>query len=238
MDKSVTDSFTKDQTASADRIQDQLLDEFDLRQVETDHRIANSLQIAVAILMQECRQITDAKAAEALKAAAARLVSIARLHRTLCQAPPQNDVDLEHFLAPLGVEISSSIGARIDIHSENVILPGVVAAQLGTIVSEMAANAVKHATREGGAPVLTVEGDTNGLGEVRLRVYDDGPGFPEGFSLKDAPGIGMAIISTTVQRLGGYVYAMPRFGAYCNTGAGLEIILPRVSGQVTMTRVA
>lgn len=198
-----------------------------LRQIEADHRIANSLQIAAAVLMQERRRIADVDAAKAaLDATAARLIAIGRLHRTLAQVSTQADVDLASILAPLRAELADCIGTTLRIDVGGVSLPASVAAQIGVVVSEMATNAAKHAQGNGTAPVLTVEADTNGLGEVRLRLYDDGPGFPEGFSLDAGSGIGLAVIVSTIKRIGGYVYVMPRFGPYAGTGAGIEVVLP------------
>lgn len=202
-------------------------DEAALRQIENNHRIANSLQVAAAILMRERRSITDAADAKAVLAAtASRLMAIGRLHRTLCRATPTEDVDLGDFLMALRDDIADSMGTTLSIDASDVALPAATAVQIGIVVSEMAINAIKHARRDGRPVSLTVEGDRNGLGEVRLRIHDNGSGFPDGFDLDRDGGIGMTVIKTTIERLGGYIYTMPRFGPYLLIGAGLEIVLP------------
>ena len=198
-----------------------------LHQVETDHRIANGLQIAAALLMRERRGIVDVGSAKAaLEAASARLASIARLHRTLSTAHGDDEVDLGSYLTALRDEVADCVGTQIRIDARDVMLPASAAAKIGVVVSEMATNAAKHAPNPVRAPLLTVEADTNGLGEVRLRLYDDGDGFPEGFDLEEDGGVGMVVVRETIERLGGYVYVMPRFGPYLLVGAGLEIVLP------------
>ena len=201
-------------------------DPVDLRQIESDHRLANGLSIAAAILTRQRRQVTDlGEAKAAMATAAARLVAMARLHRTLCRTRSAEDVDLGDFLTSLCDDLADVPGIELRIDSDRVNLPARAAAQVGIVVSEMAVNAVKHSSDDGGCPVLTVEADVNGLGETRLRIHDDGPGFPDGFDFEQG-GVGMAVIRSTVEGLGGYVYLMPRFGAYLQKGAGLEIVLP------------
>ena len=198
-----------------------------LRQMEADHRIADNLQIAASTLMRERRQIDSVAAAKAaMEAMAARLVSISRLHRILSQIDSEGEVALGTYLATLRDGLAECIGTRLELDVGAVELPALVAAQIGVVVSEMATNSAKHARRDGADPILTVVADTNGLGEVRLRLHDDGPGFPDGFTLDHDCGIGMTIVTSTIERLGGYVYLMPRFGPYHGIGAGLEIVLP------------
>ena len=196
-----------------------------LHQIEADHRVANSLRIAAAVLTQEQRRIVDLGQAKATLAAAARLSAIVRLHRTLCATASREEVDLGVFLTALRDDIGDSVGVTPASDADRVALPAAAAVQVGIVVNEMAINAVKHAARDRRPPVLTVEANRNGLGEVRLRLHDDGPGFPEEFKLGRDRGIGLTVMTATVERPGEYVYATPRFDLYLAAGVGLEIVL-------------
>ena len=163
--------------------------------VEADHRIANSFQIAAAILNREERGITDvAQAKLALQQAAARLLATARIHRTLCQSPHQGPIVMGELLEALRIDVRDSIGIPVEVQADGVTVPFHVAIDLGLIVSEMAINTAKHGVRDGRTPTLTVDVDKNGLGNIRLRIDDDGPGLPEGFDLGRSWGLGITII--------------------------------------------
>lgn len=217
----------------AHRVRERLAQEAAGQRFEADQWIANSLEAAVATLMRERLGITDPKDAQSVMAAAAeRLAASARLYRALCRTRMRDEIEFVDFLDSLREDMEAASGAWLDIRAGEVRLSADTAARIGLVVSEMAAIAVRygHASRPGQVsllpPVLTVEADTNGLGETRLRLYDNGSDYPEGFDLKADGGIGMSIISGIVERLGGYVYAISRFGDYLRAGAGLEIVLP------------
>ena len=219
--------------ARADRVRERLAEEEAARRLEADRWIAGSLEAAAATLMRERPGATDPDGARsAIEAAAARLAASARLYRRLCQTGMREEIALGAFLDSLREDMEAARGARLDIRAGGVRVPADTAARIGTVVSEMAAISVRHrdASRPGRiplpAPVLTVEADANGWGEVRLRLYDDGSDRSEGFDPKADGGIGMSIVSAVVERLGGDIHAMPRFGAYLRAGAGLEIVLP------------
>lgn len=199
----------------------------DLSRGEADHRIANSLSIAASVLRQQEREVTDMRGAKAaMTATASRLMAMARLHRTLCRPASTELMDLGDFFASLSEDVSGSLGIKLDVTADGVVLQAGRAAQIGIVVTEMAVNAVKHGGRDDRKSVLTVEADMNRLGGVRLRIYDGGRGFPESFDLDMDEGFGFAIIRAAVGRLDGSVRVLPRFGPYLLTGAGLEIILP------------
>lgn len=193
--------------------------------VEADHRIANSFQIAAAILNREERSITDVSQAKvALRQAAARLLATARIHRTLCHSPQQDPIVMSDLLGALRIDVRDSIGIPVEVQADGVTVPFHVAMDLGLIVSEMAINTAKHGVRDGRTPTLTVDADKNGLGNIRLRIHDDGPGLPEGFDLGRSWGLGITIIESTVRRLGGTITVMPVSDGI--SGAGFEIVLP------------
>ncbi len=204
-----------------------LADDDRLRRTEADHRIANSLQMAAAALMSERRRLTLGDAArDALDAASSRLSASARLHRSMARPAGSGEVGMADYLADLRDDLAHSVGGTLRVDAGEVALPAQSAEYVGIVVVEMMTNAVKHHARDGRAPVLTVEIDRSGAGDTRLRIHDDGPGFPEGFDLDGTDSIGLSIVRSAVGRLGGTMRLLPRFGPYLEVGAGLEIVLP------------
>lgn len=189
---------------------------------EADHRIANSIQIAAATLRHETRRIEnvgDARAA--LERAASRLLAIGRLHRQLSWTAPGRTVDLAQFLTPFCDDTAFSTGARIELHADDIVVPTNFATQLCTVLSEVAMNAIKHGADDTTRMTVTVEVRRNGMDGLRMTIRDDGCGLPRGFSMQEATGLGMTIITATVTKLGGQLEVLADGG-----GAGFQIDVP------------
>lgn len=220
MARLLNDEFISTQSATDPRTQTSAID---AQQMETDHRIANSIQFAAAMLRHESRQITTVKAARlAMTNAAGRLNAVAQMHRQLARSLPDQDVDLAQFLEPFCEDISQSIGVVLNIESEEVTLRADVATQLCIILNELAMNAVKHGDHRGQPVTLTLKAVRRGDSWLRITLHDNGTGLPEDFCLHGATGLGMTIVTSTVKKLGGSI----RILADSGDGAGFEIDLP------------
>lgn len=208
--------------------------------MEADHRIANSFQIAAALLNGAERGITDvAEAKLALRQAAARLLATARIHRTLCQSPQLGPIVMSDLLKSFRIDLQDSLGIAVEVQADGVTVPFHVAMDLGLIVSEMAINAAKHGVRDGRTPTLTFHARTSEAGRIRFRISDDGPGLPDGFDIHGSWGLGISIIVATVSGLGGTIKVVPAPNG--GSGAGFEIALPApgvgpASAQEKLTR--
>ncbi|WP_212751922.1 sensor histidine kinase [Roseovarius arcticus] len=188
---------------------------------EIDHRIANSIQIAAAMVKHASRGITDvASARDALASAMSRLTAIARMHRQLSQDLPDSEVDLARFLTPFCSDITQSIGAIIEVQAKDVTLRADKATQVCIILNELAMNAVKHGGHDDESVILSLEAVHSGRDQLRITLRDNGRGLPAGFSLHTQDGLGMTIITSAVEKLDGTL--SPLHGS----GAGFEITLP------------
>ena len=189
--------------------------------METDHRIANSIQFAAALLRHESRQITTVSSARtALLTAASRLAAVAHMHRQLTRHTLSREVNLAEYLEPFCDDVSQSIGAVFDVTAADMTLRSDVAGQICIILNELAMNAVKHGDNDGEPVVLTMNAAHNGRGRLRITLHDNGRGLPEDFSLREATGLGITIITSTVEKLGGSIRTLD------GAGAGFEIDLP------------
>jgi len=207
------------------RVQETRATDIEAQQKEADHRIANSIQLAAAMLNNARRGICDVASAQAaLDGAMLRLMAIARTHRQLSQDVPDGTVDLARFLKPFCADITQSIGAIFKISAKNATLRATDATQVCIILNELAMNAVKHCGLDGKPVILTLEAVRNGRGPLRITLRDNGRGLPKGFSLQGADGLGMTIVTSAVEKLGGSL--RPLYGA----GAGFEIDLPQAGG--------
>jgi two-component sensor histidine kinase len=179
---------------------------------ELDHRIANSLQLAVDFLLFQHAQIADPVARRALIDAAERMVAVGHLHRFLCAHDGEGEVDLAPFLAELAALIGQSTGLRCAAEVESVRISGELAQQLGLAVNELAINAAKHAYHPGDPGDLRIHAHRRGERLV-LSVADDGPGLGPGFDVDAPAGLGFNILQAIARELGARLTAEDDHGA-------------------------
>jgi two-component sensor histidine kinase len=179
---------------------------------ELDHRVANSLQLAVDFLVFQQTRLADAIARRALIEAAERLVAVGHLHRFLCAHDGDHEIDLKPFMETLAALIAQSTGLRCATDLEPVRVSGAVAQQLGLLVNELAINAAKHAYPMGAAGDLSIQGYRTD-DELRLIVADFGAGLPAGFDLSGGDGLGLDIVRRIWTQLRGALQAESDGGA-------------------------
>ena len=167
---------------------------------ELDHRVANSLQLAVDFLLFQQVGLRDPNARKALIDAAERLVAVGHLHRFLCAHDGDGQVDLKAFIEDLGALVSQSTGLSVSTDVDPVAISGEMAQQLGLAINELAINAAKHAYHPGEAGPLYIEGHRIG-GQLRLSVGDRGPGVGPGFDLAGRGGLGLNILRAIARQI-------------------------------------
>jgi two-component system, sensor histidine kinase PdtaS len=215
------------------RRRDRLLVSKDATIREVHHRVKNNLQTISALLRLQGRRLTSPEAREALEESVRRIRSIALVHETLAQgvtdAVPFGDV-----LRPLTRIVEEGLQGteqpvRFTIADTNLLLAPDIATPLAVVLVELLQNAVEH-----GFPVVSSAGErlsgrtvTVSFEEltaerlVKVRVADDGVGFPPGFSLSTTRSLGLTIVRTlVVSELGGVI------STWNDSGAVVEIRLP------------
>ena len=175
---------------------------------EMNHRIANSLQVVSHLLSLQGRAAGE-MARRSLAAAAGRIEAVAAVHRRLYLADGVGMIDFKSYLDDLCANIRRAVSAAEQRHvliveADPVDLPSWRATALGLIVNELVTNAVKHAYADGEAGPIAV-GFFAASDEHRLTVADEGRGLPDHVDPASARGIGMRIIRTLVQQLGGTI---------------------------------
>jgi two-component sensor histidine kinase len=179
---------------------------------ELDHRVANSLQLAVDFLLFQQARLSDTVARKALIEAAERLVAVGHLHRFICAHDGDHEVDLKPFLEALAALIAQGTGLKCATDIESVRITGAAAQQLGLLVNELAINAAKHAYPMGEPGELSIQAYREGE-ELRLVVADRGVGLPRGFDPAGGDGLGLDIVRRIWTQLRGALKAENDAGA-------------------------
>lgn len=198
---------------------------------EANHRIANNLALVSAMVRMQAtalskknEPLTAPEAAAVLLETAARIESVARLHRLLSQ-----DVDLTAlaagpYLSDICAGVSGSLSAcdGVEFHDQSgaaQLAPNRLNA-LGLFLTEALTNAFKYAHPAGAPGRIMVTFRRNGH-NLELESQDDGVGLPEGFNPHKDGGLGFRILRSLAKQMSATL-SFPR----CDVGFCLRLDLP------------
>lgn len=171
---------------------------------ESDHRLLNNLQMIVSLLSLQSRATANAEAASQLAAAADRIAMIGRIHQRLHSFDGATTVAFKKFLEDLCSDFSYMVstgqqGKRdLAVEGLEVELPTLTCRPLAFIANELITNAAKY-----GKGRITVRLEQNPANGYALSVSNEGPSLPEGFDPVAGRGLGMRIVRSFVERIGG-----------------------------------
>jgi PAS domain S-box-containing protein len=173
---------------------------------EVHHRVKNNMQVISSLLNLQSRHVQDGRVLDMFKESQRRIRSMALIHERLYQSSDLSRIEFSQYLRNLATHLFHSYqvdSSRVRLHldAEEVFLNINTAIPCGLIVNELVSNALKHGfpdgrTGEVGLELHRVAGDG-----YRLRVRDDGVGFPEGLDFRRTETLGMQIIVTLVSQI-------------------------------------
>ena len=183
---------------------DELIQQQEILGKESEHRLLNDLQMIVSLLSLQSRASANAEVTSELAAAADRVATIGRIHRRLHSLDGVQTFALKQYLEDLCRDFSMMLSSEgrservVIVEGIEIELPAVTAIPLGFIANELITNAAKYGT---GRITVGLE-PTPGKGYA-LSVSNDGPVLPEEFDPAAGKGLGMRIIRSLVERIGG-----------------------------------
>ena len=219
-------AFDITETKKAAEIVKSSLREKELLLKEIHHRVKNNLQITSSLLRLQAAKIPDAAVRQVLRESQDRIRSMALVHEMLYRSQDLARVDFPQYVRALVPQLFRSYnpGGRIRYRVEiDEIVFGVdLAVPCGLIINELVANALKHAfpgDRRGEICVrMKLEQD-----RYRLSVEDDGIGFPAGLDVSQTGTLGLQLVRTLTEQIGG------RLQEKTGQGTAFVIDLPRES---------
>jgi PAS domain S-box-containing protein len=172
---------------------------------EISHRIKNSLQIVLGLIIYEAKSM-PAPYVQGYKAMQTRIGAIAQLYDLISQSSRGGAIAVGAYLKEIAESISASLlgnnsGIEIEVEAEALDIDPDHAVPFGLLVNELATNAIKHAFPDGtGRIVLSVEqiGD-----QIELTVADNGVGMKDKDSAKSPEKRGADYVAIFVRQLGG-----------------------------------
>jgi two-component sensor histidine kinase len=170
---------------------------------ELQHRVANNLQLVVALLRNAQRNLRNpVLAAETISAAEDRIMAMAQLHRRL-----NDGTAYEKGLEPLLREMIANalrdlpVTVRLDVSGASDLTIDQMTA-MTLLVNEAALNAAKHVFSKGLGTRFDVALAKDESGSLHLSISDDGPGMAQATDA-DAGSLGMGIMEAFATQLGG-----------------------------------
>jgi len=197
---------------ACERSKDEAVERLAVLLREVRHRVANSLQIVSAVLLQNARRTGSAETRDSLTDAHHRVMSVAALERQLsASADGDQSVELRTYFASLCDNIAASM--IVDQNKVSLVATGggVVTARvsvsLGLIVTELVINALKHAFPDGRTGRIEIGYQAHGPNWT-LSVSDDGVGMPNDPALIRT-GLGTSIVKALARQLEATVDVAP-----------------------------
>ncbi len=200
------------------------LEEKEVLLKEIHHRVKNNMQIISSLLSLQSRYIEDENYLAVLKESQDRVKSMAMIHEGLYKTSNLARINFEEYVQNLTLGLFSSYGIHQNIIKtkmdlDKILLDIDTAIPLGLILNELISNSLKHAFpaihgyNASDVPFVHPEemkGEINILlsqdeDMLKLIVSDDGIGFPENIDFQNTQSLGLQLVNTLVNQLGGEI---------------------------------
>lgn len=209
------------------KLRDQLR-ERDVLLQEIHHRVKNNLQVISSLISLQLGRMTPGRSYDALQECSLRVLAIAHIHEQLYISKDFARVPFAEYAHNLAGIVFRTTGVspervKLTLDLKPISVAVDVAIPCGLILNELITNALKHAfpgERRGCVHVGLAE---RGSQALTLVVSDDGVGLPPGFDAGRCESLGMQLIQTLAQQVGGE-FTVERTG-----GARFQLAFPRAS---------
>ncbi len=175
---------------------------------EVHHRVKNNLTIIYSLLQLQARQIADPDVVSMFKISQGRIRSLALVHEKLYRSPNMAEIDLADYVESLVREIVTSfhlkqkdVSVKVDVGTFSLGLDQLI--PCGLIINELVSNAMKYAFGQTESPEMSVSFHKDAGGICTLILRDNGVGLPDSFEVGQTQSLGLQIVSTLTEQLGG-----------------------------------
>jgi two-component sensor histidine kinase len=175
---------------------------------EIHHRVKNNLQVISSLLNLQSAHIRDPRMLESFRDSQNRIRSMALIHERLYQSQELAKVDLAEYARNLATYLFRVYGDKaqsvsLEIEAEGVFLEVDTAVLCGLILNELISNSLKHAFPDGRSGRICIGLQSHREGQLNLEVGDNGVGLPSDLDLGNTESLGMQLVNTLVDQLGG-----------------------------------
>jgi two-component sensor histidine kinase/sensor domain CHASE-containing protein len=177
---------------------------------EIHHRVKNNLQVISSLLYLQSKRVDDQRLVEMFNESSNRIKSMSLIHQKLYQSQNAATIDFAEYIRDLTDALFNSYGVRRDVvrltqHIDGIILNVDTAIPCGLIVNELVSNSLKYAFSDGKQGQIHVSMRNNDNDHFTLVVSDTGTGLPKDFDYRESPSLGLKLVHTLVDQLGGTI---------------------------------
>jgi PAS domain S-box-containing protein len=205
------------QKAAAEKIRASLREKEVLLK-EIHHRVKNNLQVISSLLSLQSRSIVDEETRKFFQESQHRVHSMALIHEQLYESGDLSRIDFASYIEQLVAYLFRSYGVSLSRVTLKTRIPELhfavdIAVPCGLIVNELASNSLKYGFPDGRAGEIQVTFKKGPGGCVTMLFQDNGVGFPKHVSLLNTRTLGLRLVRTLAQQLGGQAELKNRNGA-------------------------
>lgn len=186
-----------------EKIQEALAEK-DFLMKELNHRVKNNLNMVSSLI-----NLKDSETEADLSGIKHQIAAIGLIHEKLFQTGNVTEIGFQDYISDLLNSIFSSFSRRpvkIESNIDEISIPTKSAMSLGLIVNEIATNAIKHGFDETEEAVFSVNmKEDRGNNRYELILSNTGNPFPEDVDVINPQTLGLRLISTLTEQLGGTI---------------------------------
>ena len=175
---------------------------------EIHHRVKNNLQIICSLLNLQSRSIEDKQTLSLFRESQNRVRLMALVHEKLYQSDSLEKINLKDYIEPLSGYWMHSYEVQpgtvtINTKIEDIFLSIDTAVSCGLILNEMVSNSLKYAFSEGVKGMIEISAGLTNSEHFSISYRDNGVGLPPDFDIETATSLGLQLISSLTDQLGG-----------------------------------
>lgn len=186
---------------------------------EIHHRVKNNLAVISGLLQLKRMKIDNEEISNVLYESQMRIHSMAMIHEKLYESRDFANLKFGSYVEELVDVITGTIEdtskeISVNVDSDDLELTINQAIPSALIINEMVTNAFEYAFPEKQSGTINVSLKEYEKEHVRLKVWDDGVGLPEGFDERTFESLGLTLIQRLTNQLHGKLEYGNDDGAY------------------------
>lgn len=185
------------------------LNEKEILLKEIHHRVKNNMQIISSLINLQSNYATDEATVKMFEDSKNRIRSMALIHEKLYMSDDISMIEFSEYITNLATKLLEFYGLKsslitLKVKSDNIILGIESAIPCGLIINELVSNSIKYAFPNERKGNITIKMNIEDEYYV-LIVEDDGVGFSEGIDFLNPQTLGLQIVHTLTQQIGGTI---------------------------------
>lgn len=176
---------------------------------EIHHRVKNNMQVISSLLSLQAHYVHDKADVTLLQESQARVKTMALIHERLYRSENLANIDFGAYALMLSNDLLRAYSARgvtLDINMSGISLDIERAIPCGLILNELVSNSLKYAFPEGnGGRIFATMQRNDGGKTFSYLIGDNGKGFPESIDFRTTESLGMQLVVTLTEQLGGTI---------------------------------